>query len=328
MQQYIIVLAAYLFVVLNTTWIPAIVSAFCYLTRSHDRSSAKATAQRISKRITSEKQTDTLVTALLDFQKSQLFFSMALQVACLYAVHNPAILASRTPNELQSGLLLLTIVGVSGVYPVVLNLLAVSMGKKKPDLFTFILTICAVILASANWLLSAPLVMRPAHLVQDGFDPISCGGINPQIYCMRADQTISKFLDSESAGVSWQAAALVVPYLAIIYTGTEKYVKALIRRLPETAATAANLVLKVGLFIMQVWLIFGVAALLLEASIITSIKEITSRDKWTLGQIIAVTVWIPCIVQWLYMVCRKSATLFSTFNDRSPSISLHRCRVT
>ena len=121
---------------------------------------------------------------------------------------------------------------------------------------------------------------------------------------MRADQTISKFLDSESAGVSWQAAALVVPYLAIIYTGTEKYVKALIRRLPETAATAANLVLKVGLFIMQVWLIFGVAALLLEASIITSIKEITSRDKWTLGQIIAVTVWIPCIVQWLYMVCQ------------------------
>jgi hypothetical protein len=35
MQQYIIVLATYLFVILNTTWIPAIVSAFCQLRESH-----------------------------------------------------------------------------------------------------------------------------------------------------------------------------------------------------------------------------------------------------------------------------------------------------
>lgn len=305
MQQYVIVLAAYLFVVLNTTWIPAIISVFCYLTRRHDRSTGKATAQRINKRITSEKQTDTLITALLDFQKSQLFFSMALQVACLYAVHNPAILAARTPKELQSGLLLLTIVGVSGVYPVVLNLLALGLGKKKVDLFTFILTFCAVILASANWLLSAPTVMKPAYLVQDGFDPVSCGGINPQQYCMRADRTVAQYLSEESAGASWQAAALVVPYLAIIYAGTEKYIKVLIGRLSGLTAKVVNSLLQTSLFIMQIWLVFGVAALLLEGSIIISIKEISARDKWTLGQIIAVTVWIPCIVQWLYMVCCK-----------------------
>jgi hypothetical protein len=312
MQQYVIILAAYLFIVFNTIWIPAIVSAFCHLTHIHDRRAAKATAQRISKRITSVKQIDTLVTAILDFQKSQLFFSMALQVACLYAVHNPAILAARSPKELQSGLLLLTIVGVSGVYPVALNLVALGLGKKKVDIFTFILTVGAVILASANWLLSVSTAITPSQLMQDGFNPVSCGGINPQLYCMRAGQTVAKILSEDahqSVGASWQAAGLVFPYLAIIYAGTEKHITAMIRRLPGKVATAVNLVLKAGLFIIQMWLFFGVAALVLEVGLLLYIKEITARDKWSLGQIIAVTVWVPCIVQWLYMVCCKYTLL-------------------
>ena len=312
MQQYVIILAAYLFIVLNTIWIPATVSAFCHLTHRHDRNSAKATAQRITKRITSVKQIDTLVTALLDFQKSQLFFSMALQVACLYAVHNPAIIAARSPKELQSGLLLLTIVVVSGVYPVVLNLVALGLGKKKSDRFTFILTVGAVILASANWLLSASTTIKPSQLMQDGFNPVSCGGINPQLYCMRPGQTVARILSEDahhSVGASWQAAGLVFPYLAIIYAGTEKYIIAMIRRLSGKTATAVNFVLKVALSIIQIWLFFGVTALVLEVSLILHIKEITARDKWSLGQIIAVTVWVPCVVQWLYMVCCKCALL-------------------
>jgi hypothetical protein len=83
----------------------------------------------------------------------------------------------------------------------------------------------------------------------------------------------------------------------------------MIRRLPGKVATAVNLVLKAGLFIIQMWLFFGVAALVLEVGLLLYIKEITARDKWSLGQIIAVTVWVPCIVQWLYMVCCKYTLL-------------------
>jgi len=66
------------------------------------------------------------------------------------------------------------------------------------------------------------------------------------------------------------------------------------------------LVLKLGSFIMQIWLIFGVAALLGVVSYITSDKSISARDKWSLGQIIAVAVWVPCIVEWLRKVFRRS----------------------
>lgn len=310
MQQYIIVLATYLFVILNTTWIPAVVSAFCHVTHRHGRPSAKATAERISKRITSRKQTDTLVTALLDFQKSQLFFSAALQVACLYAVYTPAILSARTFRELESGFLLLTLVGVSGVYPVALNLLSIRAGRKKPDLFTFLLTICAVALASANWLLSASSTMEQAQLAQDGFNPLSCGGMNPQKYCVRPNYTIAKYLEIDTAVVSWQTAALIVPCLAVIYVGIDKYTTAWVPRLSGPTATMANLVLKLGSFIMQIWLIFGVAALLGVVSYITSDKSISARDKWSLGQIIAVAVWVPCIVEWLRKVFRKYHDVF------------------
>ena len=308
MQQYVIVVVAYIFIALNNIWIPAIVSGFCHLTHRHDRSSAKAASRRISKRITSVKQVDTLVTALLDFQKSQLFFSVALQVACLYAVHNPAILAARSQRELQSGMLLLTIVGVSGVYPVVLNLLTLSLGKKKLDLFTFVLTVCAVILASANALLSAPAVMKPSQLLQDGFNPVSCGGINPQQYCMSADQTVIKLLTQGfhySGAATWQAFGLIFPCLAIIHAGTEQFITATIERLSGKAATAANLVVKVVLFIIHVWIFLGVGVLMYLVGDIIQIREITAQDKWSLGQIIAVTVWVPCVVQWLYMVCCK-----------------------
>jgi hypothetical protein len=309
MQQYVIVMVAYIFIALNNIWIPAIVSGFCHLTRRHDRSSAKpAAARSIGKRITSVKQIDTLVTALLAFQKSQLFFSVALQIACLYAVHNPTILAARSSRELQSGMLLLTIVGVSGVYPVVLNLLALGLGKKKVDLFTFVLTVCAVILASANALLSAPAVMKPSQLMQDGFNPVSCGGINPQQYCISADQTVIKLLTEGfhySGAPTWQAFGLIIPCLAIIHAGTEQFITATIERLSGKAATAANLVLKVGLFIIHVWLFLGVGVLLFLVGDIISLQEITAQDKWSLGQVIAVAVWAPCVVQWLYMVCCK-----------------------
>lgn len=308
-QQYVIILAAYLFIVCNTIWTPAIVSGFCHLTHRHDQSTAKADAQRITKRITSVKQIDTLVTALLDFQKSQLFFSVALQAACLYAVHNPAILAARSSRELQSGLLLLTIVGVSGVYPVVLNLLTLRLGGKKTlDLFTFVLAVCTVILASANLLLSAPAVMKPSQLMQDGFNPVSCGGVNPQQYCMSADQTVVKLWTEGfhySGAATWQAAGLVVPWLAIIHAGAERFITAAIKRLSGKAATAANLVVKFGLFVLHVWLFLGVVVLLYVVGGILSYKEATARDRWSLGQTIAVTVWVPCVVQWLYMVCCK-----------------------
>jgi hypothetical protein len=313
MQQYIIVLATYLFVILNTTWIPAIVSAFCHLTRRHGRGSAKATAERISKKVTSKKQADTLVTALLDFQKSQLFFSVALQVACLYAVYHPAILEARTFIEVERNLQLLTLVGVSGLYPVALNLLSIRAGKKKPNLLTFLLTVCAIALASANWLISASTAMEPEQLTQDGLnlDLTPCGGMNPQKYCVPPDYTIAKGLGINTAIISWQTVALVVPYLAVIYVGVDKYITALFPRLSGTTATAANVILKVGSFIIQIWLVIGVAALLAFVGKLTSFKWISARDKWTFGQIIAVTVWVPCIVEWVRMAFSKSMTSFS-----------------
>jgi hypothetical protein len=310
-QQYIIVLAAYLFIILNTTWIPAIVTAFCHLTRRHGRSSAKATAERISKRITSKKQTDILVTALSHFQKSQLFFSAALQVACLYAVYTPEILTARSSNELVLGLILKTLVGVSGVYPVALNLLSIRSGKKKPDLFTFVLTVGAVALASANWLSSVMTVIKPEMLVQDGFNPTTCGGMNPQQYCMRPGHIIAKDLGISTAIISWHTPALVVPWLAVIYVGIDKYITILVPRLLSgTTATVAKLILKVGSFCLQIWLISGVAALLAFVTYITSVFKL-DRDEWSLGQIIAVAVWVPFIFEWLHMVFGKSTTAFS-----------------
>lgn len=173
----------------------------------------------------------------------------------------------------------LTLVGVSGVYPVALNLLSIRSGKKKPDPFTFILTVCAIALALANWLLSASTVMGPAQLVQDGLNPTSCDGMNPKQYCVRPGYTIAKSLDINSAIISWQTAALVVPYLAVVYVGTDKYITALVPRLSGITATTANLILKIGSFIIQIWLIFEVAALLAEVGIITSTKSISARDK-------------------------------------------------
>jgi hypothetical protein len=306
MQQYIIVLATYLFVILNTTWIPAIVSAFYHLTHRDGHGSAKAIAERISKRFTSKKQTDILVRALLDFQKSQLFFSAAIQAACLYALYNPAKLSARSPRELDVNLTMLILVGVSGVYPVALNLLSIRSGKKKPDLFTFLLTLCAVALASANWLLSASTEFEPEQLAQDGFNPKSCGGMNPQQYCVRPGQTVAIGLGINTSVVSWQTVALIVPYSAVIYVGVDKYITALLPSLPGTTATAAKWILKVGSFLIQIWLIAGVVALLAAVGSITSLKFITAQEKWGLGQIIAVAVWVPCIAEWLRMVFRKT----------------------
>jgi hypothetical protein len=205
---------------------------------------------------------------------------------------------------------MLTVVGASGVYTVALNLLSIRSGKKKPDLFTFSLTVCAVVLASANWLISDSTIFGPEQLTQDGVNPKSCGGMNPQQYCVRPGQTVAKRLNLNTAIISWHTVALIVPYLAVIYVGVDKYITALIPRLSGSTAAAANLILKVGSFLIQIWLIAGVAALLRTVISVISVKSVTAQEKWGLGQIIAVTVWVPCIAEWLRMVFRKSMTDF------------------
>ncbi|KAK3063163.1 hypothetical protein LTR53_019030, partial [Teratosphaeriaceae sp. CCFEE 6253] len=76
-----------------------------------------------------ERQSAALNSTLVEFQKTQAFFVLAVVVGALLAVQRPAYLQVLSWRELLINLSYIYVVALSGCYPIVLNLLVLRKTK-------------------------------------------------------------------------------------------------------------------------------------------------------------------------------------------------------
>lgn len=272
------------------------------------------------------------VSALVGFQETQIFFSITLQVACLITFRKAKLLMAPSVIELVADRFLIKLIGAIGVFPVVLNLCTIRRHQAVVDWFILIASSCCVLIAIATWSFANTLTIEAHQLMSDGVSPEQCGNANPLRHCF-SDLFTEKIIPTWLGPYSLMAyntfflsePAVIVPLLVLIGLAATKFrtfrvlpyvpgdiFEWAISRLPQDSQRRyLKRTFHTVVAILEFWLTVTSIALLVAASML--LVPVSQRgNAWSLGQIIAVAVWAPVLVNWMHLLYRKSQSLQST----------------
>lgn len=123
------------------------------------------------------------VPALVDFQETQIFFSITLQIVCQVALTKAEKLEATNVGELVANKFLIKAIGVAGIYPVVLTLCTLYRQKQFLDWFILLASFCCVLIATVTWSQAMSVSISLNQLLTDHV-PKDCGPTNPMQYCI------------------------------------------------------------------------------------------------------------------------------------------------
>lgn len=273
--------------------------------------SIPATARRSSQAASFERLHGATLTTLLDFQKAQIAFASVMQLVTLIAFNHPAWLGAVTMDQLGLGVGLLRCINTLSIITIALNLMTLRNDKSNG-------TVPGLVLFASSCSILISFVILPtyvnknndtARLQQDGLNPPECGGWNPMQYCttiLDESQT-----DNSSVVTLFSTLLAVICGTTIEWSVRSPNGRRMARRfgrndvdgpLSRWARSATlRLGLKIAYMLYELWLFVAGGLSLTKLVNLYRGKEYAFGRKWTLGQILAVSVWIPIIIEWLYL---------------------------
>ena len=322
-----IIMALWLFFT-TTRWSRATLRAYrSYLSTT--------TADRLATLLSPGRLTDSLVTALQEFQKTQVLFLLALQIVSLLALDHSSWLEAPTPVQVFYNTIFMTMLSTAGIYPIVLGLTMLRKNKGNPEGptterkdkgeiegFTLLISLACIGVSSATWYRSTHIELNAGQLQHKGINLDDCGNVNPLQYC------IGPWWGLASQGFNHEMVFFrqwlsVGPICAALYLTLETALPAMIRHglihVPTWSAKAWQSV-KHPLIGIPSWvwaslkalLVFCIDAWLLVGNIVIfmNIYEVWAvpfddGKVWTIGQVISVAVWVPVFLEWVYVVIRE-----------------------
>jgi hypothetical protein len=280
------------------------------------------------------------ISALVGFQETQIFFSITLQVVCLITFRRSGLLMSPSITEPVANRFLVKIIGATGVLPIVLNLCTIRMNQTTIDWFILIASSCCVLIAATNWSLANTLTVEPKQLASSDQGPPLCGRVNPMRYCfgeLASIDIFSKWLDMWSLTsynkVFLSEPVMIVPLVVLIGFAAMKFkifrIKEFVRgdvfewaisRLSRDDQGRVQYrhiqsVLHAFVAVVECWLLISSIALLIAVSLLM-VPVSARQDPWSLGQIIAVAVWVPALVNWLHLLYRMCCPFSRSGHDK------------
>jgi hypothetical protein len=279
-------------------------------------------ARRIQRLLKPGRQTNSLVIALQEVQKTEVFLLLALQVVTLLALNHATWLDAPTISQLTMNAIFMVLLSTAGVYPIILGLLTLRKNKGHLEWFTLVTSLACVVVSSVTW-------ARVSHInllrlqKQSDIDFDECGGSNPMRYCIEPGANLRSETSVGSEPFLRQSMSIwpicVVLYLVLekalpiatrhtststpswaakTWTNTRHYFK----WVPSWVASVMQVVVLLG---AEAWLLWGNIKIF---QVFLDVWRIFSDDGmvWTIGQVIAAGVWIPVFLEWLYSALRTS----------------------
>lgn len=155
--------------------------------KGHKR--ASMIAVQLQRAIKASHHTDALVSALVEFQKAQVFFMLAVQIAAIIALNNPTYLEASSWQQLWNNVGILFNLAFGGCLPVVFVLVLLRRaGKRSP--YTLIVSTICVVLSTVMWFLTYESGPDPDtfKIKYEGTPLPECGGeIAPIKFCYSDD---------------------------------------------------------------------------------------------------------------------------------------------
>lgn len=246
-----------------------------------------------------------LVTSLYDFQKTQIFFSVTLQITAMITTVDTSWLDATTIPELKIGILMFEIVGSMGIFPLALNLITLSRHKGSLDRFISVASTIAMFLACGPFLTIVVGNWKPGKLKQAGFDPVECGRLNPLQHCI-GGVALTNFngVLARSSGEKWMRLLVV---LILLLIGAVLLLFELIPCIWHRSLISGCR--------QRTWTRLRCISPLIEfvlvcanCSTLSTLYKLTIQiplAEWSLGQCLAVAIWVPFLVDFAWFLIRK-----------------------
>ena len=268
-----------------------------------------------------------LLSALIEFHKAQCFFAIAVEVAA-QILAPVGLLGVSNLGQLYTNYEFIRITSVNGSLPVTFTLLFLRRAGIR-SWYLFTLSTCAVALSAATYFgidaLEFNLYSDPNGLDLPSTTPPlieSCGGINPSAWCDTGISNNGQFSNPTIGFGSLSTSIIVLSMMFLDQCGFDEIplvqrvwsrVTGLKGKRRFNAITGLFFLVWVNYFI---WIGSTYTYLL-------SFAQAGAIDKstWGFGQIVAVTIWVPCVFEYFHLEIRKSIIAMSTINSLITSYS-------
>lgn len=276
-----------------------------------------AGAKQVLKLLKFRKLTASLFTALLDFQKTQIMFALVTQITTIIAVINPSLLAAATPLQMNFAQHYLMLLNTTLVLAVSFGLLLLRKDKGAARPQIFLASLCSILLGLGIML--TIMNVLPVDFERHRQDPPEthdtpeCAGVNPMQYCQLSKELIGyvsspRITDLRDedypTGFSLSLAEwgfrFALACWAFLMLASMLVSVALDCSPPERHWTRG---LREGYYlifeILSCWIMYSTISILLA---IYSDDAFAAGRSWSIGQILAVMVWAPTLIEWLYLI--------------------------
>jgi len=263
-----------------------------------------------------EKRDHSLVlsTALVEFHKYQCYFMFAIEIAALVLVSQVYQASSQYRTPLEFDLLLSIPLSMNGLVPIIFTLCCISRYGRL-SWHIIILSSVTVALSTASLAAACKWIRITGEAHQEMLDVNYDSGMNlAKIVCGSASSNLENIIDRTAISfsliwaiyaycVSWGLWCLIKHTLDRFPGGAHQHrllkaVQNLVRS-PSFNKLPRSLLSRVGyvLFIFMWALCFAYHFYLY--SLFTRFAMVSR--VWSFGQIIAVSAWVPTIVEYCYM---------------------------
>lgn len=272
--------------------------------------SARKRGSDLQQRIASSRHIAILITSLADFQKGQCVFWLAINAAVLLGAYgNPEIIGSKDLASFGLNRLTLQVICVCGYLFTTFGLYCLHLVQQRSWYiysFSFVTALCSAIGWGATFFIKATEINpQPESSVER---QKACGPVNPRTYCYSWGQgninPISDYqIDSVSIGVG--GLCMLVLLLDMILHNTRYRDSHMAKRLCTCQRATSRWR---SFFISLIRFLTEVIFIILWAVFFTYLfmtAKYTHNADWGFGQIIALTIWIPVLLEWIYATFRK-----------------------
>lgn len=272
-------------------------------------------------------QLDPLVAAMIDFQKAQCFFALALEIATLIILSSPnrmtATFGSFTMSDLSNEYDLMSAISMGGFVPITFTLLTIHIADRRSWFLLFLTTVTVLVSAITYIKLLRVGSVNPSVLRHPPAGVLECGTANPLRYCALGFFDLKKPSFWKSPGATSLCIStvmllcLVGDHFAHIFEASAKQLMTrtddpwAIFKFKRQAERHRRLNQTIQMLCLTIWTLFcaayGWAFAQLFRTLSTSNPTAagSSGFVWSFGQIVAITVWIPSIIELLYLMASE-----------------------
>ncbi|KAI4247880.1 MAG: hypothetical protein L6R42_009494 [Xanthoria sp. 1 TBL-2021] len=227
-----------------------------------------------------------LISSLFEFQKAQCFFMIAVQVAAIIIAKRGGFDA-KTLQQLSNSYSAITLVAICGYLPVVLTLLNLH-GAGQDSWYIIALSTITVVIAGITAFTTKRFV------VLDKFR--SSRTLLPATQELRYPRRVNtaSLKQRTTTGFSTLSRLSVVP---TYYSNLDMKTKHIINNIIYGC-------------VWILFLFFYCRAIYLLSNWINHQSGVIGPSTWSFGQIVGITVWVPSLIQYLYLETRGMVAWF------------------